>query len=77
MSAALVRSLPASERSIAGALGSHSKEIEPNRYDADGSRKPQGFRALQCNVRTAMVNGNLPQAVRTSWAALSTRADRG
>lgn len=47
MSAALVRSLPANEKRIADALAKHPQDIWPSRYNKDGSRKPQGFRAIQ------------------------------
>jgi Ner family transcriptional regulator len=62
LSAALVRSYPANEKRIADALHVHPKEIWPSRYNADGSRKPQGFRALQCNAATLAVNGNVRRA---------------
>lgn len=58
MSAALVRSLPANEKRIAAALEMHPKDIWPTRYNNDGSRKPQGFRAVQCNALNIAVNGN-------------------
>lgn len=47
MSAAMTRSYPANEKRIADAIGVHPKEIWPSRYNADGTRKPQGFRAMQ------------------------------
>lgn len=56
-SAALVRSLPTNEKRIADALGLHPKEIWPSRYFDDGSRKPQGFRAIQCTAAAAARNG--------------------
>ncbi|QDX82360.1 Nlp family transcriptional regulator [Denitratisoma sp. DHT3] len=59
MSAALVRSLPANEKRIADALGLHPMEIWPSRYNEDGSLKPRGIRALQCNAPSRPVNGNL------------------
>lgn len=62
LSAALTRSYPANERRIAGALGLHPKEIWPSRYNADGSRRPQGFRAVQCNAAARAVNGNVALA---------------
>jgi len=58
MSAALVRSLPTNERRIAEALNLHPKDIWPSRYNADGTRKLQGFRAVQFNARETAVNGN-------------------
>lgn len=61
-SAALVRSLPANEKRIADALGVHPMVIWPSRYNEDGSRKPQGFRAIQCSAATTARNGNLKRA---------------
>lgn len=58
-SAALVRSLPANEKRIADALDLHPKDIWPSRYNADGSRKPQGFRALQSTAAMRECNGNV------------------
>lgn len=62
LSAALTRSYPANEKRIADALGIHPKEIWPSRYNADGSRKPQGFRAIQCTAAATVRNGNLAMA---------------
>jgi len=59
LSAALTRSYPANEKRIADALGLHPKEIWPSRYFADGTRKPQGFRAIQCTAAATVRNGNL------------------
>lgn len=64
MSAALVRSLPANEQRIANAIGVHPKVIWPSRYHADGTRRLQGFRALQSNApivsrRGVTGNGNV------------------
>lgn len=56
LSAALVRSYPANEKRIADAIGVHPKEIWPSRYNEDGSRKPQGFRAVQCTAATRARN---------------------
>ena len=47
LSAAMVRSYPANEKRIADALQLHPKDIWPSRYFEDGTRRPQGFRALQ------------------------------
>ena len=58
LSAALTRSYPANEKRIADALGVHPKEIWPSRYEADGTRKPQGFRAVQCTAAATARNGN-------------------
>lgn len=46
LSVAMVRSFPLGEKRIAEALGLHPKEIWPTRYNADGSRKLAGIRAL-------------------------------
>jgi Ner family transcriptional regulator len=61
-SAALVRSLPANEKRIADALEMHPKDIWPSRYFEDGSRKPQGFRAIQCTAADTARNGNVRKA---------------
>ena len=47
LSVALVRSYPAAEQRIADALGVHPMVIWPSRYNLDGTRKPQGFHAIQ------------------------------
>ncbi|MEI7614101.1 MAG: helix-turn-helix transcriptional regulator [Betaproteobacteria bacterium] len=59
LSAALTRSYPANEKRIADAIGVHPKAIWPSRYNEDGTRKPQGFRAIQCTAATTARNGNL------------------
>lgn len=61
-SAALVRSLPANEKRIAKALELHPKEIWPSRYNDDGSRKLQGFRAIQSTAAAAACNVNRPDS---------------
>ena len=61
-SAALVRSLPANEKRIADALGVHPKVIWPSRYNEDGTRRPQGFRAIQCSAAANARNGNVKRA---------------
>lgn len=58
LSAALVRSYPINERRIADAIGIHPKEIWPSRYNDDGSPKPRGFRAIQCNTLDHVRKGN-------------------
>ncbi|MFZ4540134.1 helix-turn-helix domain-containing protein [Propionivibrio sp.] len=58
-SAALVRSLPTNEKRIADALGIHPMVIWPSRYNEDGTRKLQGFRAVQCSAAAQPVNGYL------------------
>ncbi len=67
LSAALVRSYPVNEQRIADAIGVHPMTIWPTRYHADGSRKLQGFRAVQSNALIvpqgkAARNGNLGKA---------------
>lgn len=62
LSAALVRSYPANEKRIANALGIHPKEIWPSRYYESGDPRPRGFREVQCNAASRVVNGNLPVA---------------
>jgi lambda repressor-like predicted transcriptional regulator len=62
LSAAFVRSLPTNEKRIADAIGVHPKVIWPSRYNEDGSRKPQGFRAIQCSAAATARNGNLRRA---------------
>lgn len=57
-SAALVRSLPANEKRIADALELHPKDIWPSRYNTDGSRKLQGFRAIQSTAAATARNVN-------------------
>ncbi len=61
-SAALVRSLPANEKRIADALEMHPKDIWPSRYFEDGTRKPQGFRAIQRTAADTARNGNVRKA---------------
>lgn len=56
LSAALIRSYPINEKRIAEALGKHPKEIWPSRYNEDGTRKPQGFRAVQCTAAEKVRN---------------------
>lgn len=62
LSAALVRSYPANEKRIADAIGVHPMEIWPSRYNEDGTRKPQGFRAVQCTAADIARNGNKRKA---------------
>ena len=62
LSATFVRSYPANEKRIADAIGVHPKVIWPSRYNEDGSRKPQGFRAIQCSAATTARNGNIKRA---------------
>lgn len=53
LSAAMIRSYPKGEKRIAEAIGMHPKDIWPSRYNEDGSRKPQGLRALKSSARKA------------------------
>lgn len=53
LSKALTSSFPIAEQRIADAIGIHPKEIWPSRYNEDGSRKPQGFRAIESSRRSA------------------------
>lgn len=62
LSAALVRSLPTNEKRIADALDLHPMDIWPSRYNEDGTRKPQGFRAVQCTAVRIARNGNIRKA---------------
>lgn len=69
-SAALVRSMPTNEKRIADALDLHPKDIWPSRYNKDGTRKPQGFRAIQCtpviltrNSKTSDTVGKMERVV--------------
>ena len=62
LSAALTRSYPANEKRIANALGIHPKVIWPSRYNEDGTRKPQGFRAVQCTAAAVVRNGYVLKA---------------
>ena len=57
-SKALRNSNPLAEVRIADALGLHPKVIWPTRYNEDGSRKLQGFHALQCKRIEKNVNGS-------------------
>ena len=50
LSVALARSFPLGEKRIADAIGVNPMVIWPSRYNADGSRKLQGFRAVQFNA---------------------------
>lgn len=62
LSATFTRSLPANERRIADALGLHPKELWPSRYYDNGEPRPRGFRAIQCNAASRVVNGKLAAA---------------
>lgn len=62
LSSTFVRSYPLNEKRIADAIGVHPKVIWPSRYNADGTRKPQGFRALQFNAANVARNSKAPAA---------------
>ncbi|MDP3875895.1 MAG: helix-turn-helix transcriptional regulator [Methylobacter sp.] len=53
LSKALTSSFPIAEKRIADAIGVHPKVIWPSRYNEDGSRKLQGFRAIESSRRMA------------------------
>lgn len=57
LSAAMVRSYPINEKRIADALGIPPREIWPSRYYEDGTPKPRGFRAVQCNALNVIREG--------------------
>lgn len=50
LSSVFTRSYPLNEKRIADAIGVHPMVIWPSRYNADGTVKPRGFRALQFNA---------------------------
>ncbi|MEI6389450.1 MAG: helix-turn-helix transcriptional regulator [Spirochaetota bacterium] len=52
LSKALTLSYPKSERTIADALGVLPQIIWPSRYEADGTRKLQGFQKLESSRRS-------------------------
>lgn len=62
LSIAMTRSFPKGEKRIADALGLHPKEIWPSRYYLDGTRRPQGIRAIQCTAEVRARNGNVREA---------------
>lgn len=62
LSSTFTRSYPANEKRIADALGMHPKELWPSRYFDNGEMRPRGFRAIQCNAASRVVNGNLKVA---------------
>lgn len=61
-SKAMVMSFPLGEARIAKALGVHPMTIWPSRYEADGTRKPAGIRAIQCTAAMRARNGNVALA---------------
>lgn len=50
LSACLVRPMPANEKRIAAALGVEPAAIWPTRYNADGTPKLRGIRAICCSA---------------------------
>lgn len=58
LSAAMVRSYPLNEKRIAEALDLHPMQIWPSRYFEDGTRRPQGLRALKSTRVAAARNGS-------------------
>lgn len=60
LSSTFVRSYPANEKRIADAIGVHPKVIWPSRYNADGSSKRRGFRAIQFNAANVVRNSKAP-----------------
>lgn len=62
LSSTFTRSYPINERRIAAALGLHPKVLWPSRYYESGEPRPRGFRAVQCNAASRVVNGNLAVA---------------
>lgn len=57
ISAALVRSLPLTEKRIADALDLHPMDIWPSRYNPDGSPKPRGIRGMRAQGKCTRVTG--------------------
>lgn len=55
-------SYPLNEKRLADALGMEPKDIWPTRYNADGTRKSFGLRALKSTQSGCQHNGNLRQA---------------
>lgn len=51
-SACLVRPMKANEERIAKALEMDPKDLWPSRYNEDGSRKPQGIKAINQFTRS-------------------------
>ncbi len=51
LSKALTSSHPKAERDIANAIGALPQVIWPSRYEADGTRKLQGFQKLESSRR--------------------------
>lgn len=62
LSSTFTRSYPLNEKRIADAIGVHPKVIWPSRYNQDGTRKPQGFRVIQCNATALARNSKTTAA---------------
>lgn len=62
LSHVFTRSYPLAEQRLAAAIGVPVQEIWPSRYNADGSKKPRGFSAVQFNAAERVAKGNLPDA---------------
>lgn len=62
LSSTFTRSYPLNEKRIADAIGVHPKVIWPSRYNADGTRKLQGFRELQFNAASVARNSKTTAA---------------
>lgn len=62
LSSTFTRSYPLNEKRIADAIGVHPRVIWPSRYNADGTRKPQGFRAIQFNAASVARNSKASAA---------------
>lgn len=62
LSSVFTRSYPLNEKRIADAIGVHPMVIWPSRYNADGSIKPRGFRAVQFNATALARNSKTTAA---------------
>lgn len=64
LSHTFLRSYPANEKRIADAIGVLPQDVWPSRYNADGSKKPRGLRALRLKSTQSRCqrNGNLGAA---------------
>lgn len=56
LSATFTRSYPLNEKRIAEAIGVPPHVIWPSRWNADGTQKPRGFRAVQFNAMARVRN---------------------
>lgn len=62
LSSVFTRSYPLNEKRIADAVGVHPMVIWPSRYNADGTVKPRGFRAVQFNATALARNSKTTAA---------------